>query len=193
MGALEPARGAHVQHVVAHDQVGGLDQLDAHLARQERVLEVRRVGRPGRPHDDRRLALRRRRHRAQRAQQQLRVVVDRAHAVGGEQLGHEPRHRRAVLEHVGDARGDAHVVLDHLPRAVAVAHEVAAGDVRVDAARRADAVNGAREVRAGGHQPPRHEALAHDLARVVDVVDEVVERADALREAALDVAPFLAR
>ncbi len=76
-------------------------------------------------------------------------------------------------------------------RAVAVAHEVAAGDVGVDAARRADAVHGAREVRAGGDQAPRHEALADDLAGVVDVVDEVVERADALREAALDVAPFL--
>ena len=73
-----------------------------------------------------------------------------------------------------------------------MAHEVAAGDVRVDAARRADAVDGAGEVRAGGDQPPGHEALADDLARVVDVVDEVVQRADALREAALDRAPFLA-
>ena len=87
---------------------------------------------------------------------------------------------------------DPHVVLDHLPAAVAVAHEVAAGDVRVDAAGRADAVHGAGEVRAGRDQPPRHEPLADDLARVVDVVDEVVERADPLREAALDRTPFLA-
>ncbi len=87
MRALEPAGRAHVQDVVAHDEVGGLDQLDAHLAREEGVLEVGGVGGPRRPHDDRRLALRRRRDRAQRVQQQLRVVVDRAHAVGGEQLG----------------------------------------------------------------------------------------------------------
>ncbi len=73
-----------------------------------------------------------------------------------------------------------------------MAHEVAARDVRVDAARRADAVHGAGEVRAGGDQPPGHDPLADDLARVVDVVDEVVQRADALREAALDRAPFLA-
>ena len=152
----------------------------------------RRVGGPGRPHDDGRLALCGGRDGAQRAEQQLRVVIDAAHAVGGEQLGHQARHRGAVLEHVGDAGRDAHVVLDHLPAPVAVAHEIAAGDVRVDAAGRADAVHGARELRAADDQPPRHDPLAHDLARVVDVIDERVQRADALCEAALDRAPFLA-
>src|SRR5450759_3790392 len=56
---------------------------------------------------------------------------------------------------------------------------------------RPDAMHGAREVRARDDQPPVHEAHAHDLARVVDVVDKVVQRADALGQAALDVAPFL--
>ena len=65
--------------------------------------------------------------------------------------------------------------------------------MRVDAARRADAVHDAREVAARDDQPPRHDALADDLARVVDVVDEGVERADALREAALDRDPLLGR
>jgi hypothetical protein len=73
-----------------------------------------------------------------------------------------------------------------------VAHEVAAGDVAVDAAGRADPVHRAREVRAAGDERPRHDPLPHDLAPVVDVVDEVVERADPLREPALDVAPLLA-
>ena len=73
-----------------------------------------------------------------------------------------------------------------------MAHQIAAGDVRVDAARRADPVDRPREVRAGGHEPPRHEALADDLARVVDVVDERVQRADPLCQSALDAAPFLA-
>ena len=71
-------------------------------------------------------------------------------------------------------------------RAVGVAHEVAAGDVAVDAARRADAVRGAREV--GRETTSSHGTMpvVDDLAPVVDVVDEVVQRADALREAALD-------
>ena len=120
-------------------------------------------------------------------------MVDGAHAVLGEELGHQARHRHAVLEHVGDARRRADVVLEHPPRAVGVAHEVAAGDVRVDAARRADAVHDAGEVAARDDQAPRHDAGAHDLARVVDVVDERVERADALRQPALDRDPLVGR
>ena len=38
--ALQAARRAHVEHVVADDEVGRLDELDAHLAGEERVLEV---------------------------------------------------------------------------------------------------------------------------------------------------------
>jgi hypothetical protein len=72
-----------------------------------------------------------------------------------------------------------------------VAHEVAAGHVGVDPTRRADAVDRAREVRARRNQPPGHEALADDLAGVVDVIDEVVQRADPLGQAALYVSPFL--
>ena len=83
-----------------------------------------------------------------------------------------------------DRRAD--VVLEHLPGAVAVAHEVAAGDVAVDAAGRADAVRGAGERGPRDDELPRHLAVVDDLARVVDVVDEVVERADPLRQAALD-------
>ena len=120
-------------------------------------------------------------------------MVDRAHAVVVEQLGEQSRHRDAVLQHVGDARRHADVVLEDLPGPVAVADEVAAGDVRVDAARRADAVHGAREVRARHDELPGHEARTHDLPRVVGVVDERVQRPDALCEAALDDPPVRGR
>ena len=146
--ALQAVGRAHVDDVVADDEVGRLDELDAHLAREEGVLEVGRVQRARRPDDDRRLALGGGRDGAQRGEQQLRVVVDRPHAVLVEEAGQQARHRDAVLEHVGDPRRRADVVLEHLPRAVGVAHEVAAGDVAVDAAGRADAVRGAREVAA---------------------------------------------
>jgi len=99
----------------------------------------------------------------------------------------------AVLEHVRDPARRADVVLEHLPAAVAVADEIAAGDVAVDAARRADAVRGAGEARAGDDQLPRDEPVVDDLAPVVDVVDERVERPDALGEAALDRRPLAGR
>jgi hypothetical protein len=42
----------------------------------------------------------------------------------------------------------------------------------------------------GDDQLPRHDAVVHDLAPVVDVVDEAVQRPDALGEAALDLRPL---
>jgi hypothetical protein len=48
--ALQPARRAHEQRLVLDDEIAPLDELDAHLARQERVLEVRRVVHAGREH-----------------------------------------------------------------------------------------------------------------------------------------------
>src|SRR3984957_14535396 len=61
----------------------------------------------------------------------------------------------------------------------------------IDAAGRPDAVHCSCEVWTAGDQTPGHKPLAHDLARVVNVIDEVVERPDALGQAALDGAPFL--
>ena len=118
-------------------------------------------------------------------------MVDRAHVVGGEQAGQQPRHGDPVLEHVGDPARRADVVLEHLPRAVGVADEVAARDVAVDAARGPDAVGGAGELRPRDDQRPRHDAVVDDLAPVVDVVDEAVQRADPLREPALYRAPLV--
>ena len=154
------------------------------------MLEVGAVRRPRRPHDHGRVAVRRRRDLAQGAEQQLRVVVDRAHAVAGEQLRRQPGHRQPVLEHVGDPRRRAAVVLEHPPAAVGVADQVTAGDVAVDAARRAHAVHGAPKLRRAEDQLPGHDPLADDLAPVVDVVDERVQRPQPLRQPALDRLPL---
>jgi hypothetical protein len=155
------------------------------------VLEVGRVEAAGRPDDHGRLAVDRRRHRLEGLQQQARVVADRADAMTGEQLRHQPRHRDAVLEDVGDARGGAHVVLQDAPDPVAAPYEVAPGHVGVDAARRADAVHGAGERRSADDQRPRHDAGPDDLPGVVDVVDEGIERADPLSQTALDHGPLI--
>jgi hypothetical protein len=50
--ALVALRGAHVDEVVAAEQVAALDQLDAHLPGQQRVLEVGGVEDTGGQHDD---------------------------------------------------------------------------------------------------------------------------------------------
>ena len=84
----------------------------------------------------------------------------------------------------------AHVVLEHAPASVAAAHEVAAGDVAVDAAGGADSVHGPREAGAADDQRPRHDPGADDLVGVIDVVDERVQRPDPLCEPALDRRPL---
>ena len=53
---LVTRRRAHEDAVVAAHEVATFDQLDAHLAGEERVLEVRRVVHAGREHDDVRFA-----------------------------------------------------------------------------------------------------------------------------------------
>ena len=147
---------AHEDDVVARDEVAALDELDAHLAGEEGVLEVRRIVDARREHDDRRIGTGvRRRRGSQRRQEPLGVVRDRADAVAREQLGEDPRHRAAVLDDVGAPRRDADVVLEHPELPVAVADEIDAGDVDADVVRCLDAEAGALEVAGGDDDAPR--------------------------------------
>ena len=73
---LEAARGAHQDPPVLDHEIASLDQLDAHLAGEEDMLEVGRVEDPGCQHDDHRLAGRRRRQLPEGAQQRRAVMVD---------------------------------------------------------------------------------------------------------------------
>jgi hypothetical protein len=84
------------------------------------VLEVRAVVHAGRQHDDGRIVDRRRRDRAQRLEQEVGIVRHRRDAVAAEQLGKQPHHHLAVLEHVRDAARHAQVVLEDVVAAAAV-------------------------------------------------------------------------
>ena len=184
------ARGrAHEHAVVAADEVATLDQLDTHLAGEERVLEVRRVVHAGREHDDVRVRDAGGRGRAQRLEQLGRIVGNRAHAVRREQLGEHVRHRPPVLDDVRDARRRAHVVLEHAEPAFAVADEVDAGNVHAHPARRLDARDRAVEVLRRDDEAAGHDPVAQDLAGAVDVGEEPLEREHPLRDAPLDRSP----
>ena len=74
---LESRGGAHRHDVVVDDQVAALDQLDAHLGREEDVLEVGGVvDARGEHHDGGVVAGRRRADSLQRLEQRPAVVVD---------------------------------------------------------------------------------------------------------------------
>ena len=170
-----------------------LDQLDAHLVGQERVLEIGRVEAAGRQHRERRRGLEIvRSDRCERLAQQLRIVLDRPHLDLLEQLGKELHHRLAVLEHVGHARWRARIVLEHEEFVLAGAHDVDADDVGVDAGRRANPDHLGQEGLVAGDQLLRDAARAQDFLAMVDVVQEGIERLDALLDALREPAPFRA-
>jgi hypothetical protein len=192
---LQAACGAHVDDVLVDHEVATFDELDAHLACEERMLEVRAVVHAGREHRDRGAVARgRRRHVAQRAQQCAAVVIDRAHALGTERGRQDLHHRRAVLEHVADAARVADVVLEHAVDAVAVTYEIDAGDEAARTVRHRDVDRFAFEAGGRRDQPARDDAVVdRRLLTDVDVVEEAVQRSDPLREAAFDDGPLVRR
>jgi hypothetical protein len=133
------------------------------------------------------------RHAAQRLQQEVGVVVHRADALVGEELGEEPHHHLAVLEHVRHPGWRAQVVLEHVVLAVRMPHEVHSGDVRVDAAGNIDAHHLAAELRVVLDLLRGDLAGLDDLLAVVDVVQEPVQRLDALLEPPREQLPLVAR
>ena len=77
-------------------------------------------------------------------------MIDRQHLAGLKGVGEGARHHQAVLEHVGNAAGRAHVVFQHQNSpGLGIAHQVDAADVRVNAARHLEADHFAPEVLAG--------------------------------------------
>ena len=131
-----------------------------------------------------------RRHEAEGLEQQGRVVLDRPHRVGAEELGEHAAQEIAVLQHVGDPARDAAVVLEDEVLAPVVADDVGADHVGEDLPGRdhpeeLPLVLLAREDEIRGHDP-----VLDALLVLVDVGEEEVQRGDALDEAVLEALPL---
>ena len=176
--------------VVLDDQVVALDEEHAHLAGEERVLEVGGVRHAGREDDHHGLVRPPRRRVEQRAEEEVRIVLDPTDRVGGEELREDAAQDVAVLEHVGDAGRTAAVVLEDHVFTVAVADDIGAHDVGVDALGRDHAEELALVFLAGEHELGRHDPVLEAALVLVDVEDEEVQRGDALNEAGLDPLPL---
>ena len=146
---------------------------------------------PGREQDDVRFGPAFGRQRAQRGQQQLRVVLDGPHAIAVEELRKGALHDAAVGEHVAHAGGHAQVVFQHHELAVVEAEQVGADHRNVDVARHLHAAHLAAKVLAAIDQVARDDAVVEDFGFGVDIAEEEIERGDALGEAALDAVPLL--
>ena len=131
-----------------------------------------------------------RRHLAQVVQQQVGVVRHRGHARAAEHLGHQPHRHLAVLQHVRHARGHAQVVLQHVELAGVGAHDVDARHVAVDVLGHGHVLHLGAVLGVEEHLLGRHDARAHDVVVVVDVVDEHVQRAHALLQPLVQPPPL---
>ncbi|MGY4287658.1 hypothetical protein ACVWXO_006878 [Bradyrhizobium sp. LM2.7] len=183
---FQPLGRPHEHFVVLDDEVTPLHQFDAELVGEEGVLVIGRVVHAGREQGDRRLARGAlRRHRAQGREQLVRIALHRRHSVAGEQVRKQPHHDLAVFQHVGHAGRRACVVLEHDEVLGVDPDDVDAGDVHVDVVRHLLAVHLGTEHRVLEDQIVGHDLGAQDVAAVIDVAQEHVERAHALFQALL--------
>ena len=186
---LEALGGPHHHPAAAALEVATLDQLDAHGAREEGVLEVRAVVDTGRQHHDRRVGDAGGCRGPQCGEQPLRVRRDGTDPVLRDGLGQRRGDRPAVGHDVGDAGRHPHVVLEHPELALVVADQVDPGDVHAHPVRGADVGRGAvvvgrrRDHLAGDHAVEEH------LPGVVHVGQEQLERLHPLLDAAVDRGP----
>jgi hypothetical protein len=147
------------------------------------MFEVGAVVRPWGHHDDRGFALGAGRgERAQAAQKLLAVVIDGGHVGLGKNLGEEPHHDRAVLQHVGDPRGRAQIVFKNVEYVLLDANDVDACNMDVHIAGQVHALHFrtkeriAQKMRLGNH------TRANYFLRMIDVVKKEIESLHPLHE-----------
>ncbi len=134
-----------------------------------------------------------RRDRAQRGQQFIGVVLDRRHAVPRKQVRKQPHHDLAVFQHVGDAGRRACIVLQHVEFFRVDPDDIDAGDVHIDVMRHILPVHLGAEHGILVDQVFRDDAGAQDVARMINVAEEQVQRLDALLQAGFEDGPFPGR
>ena len=191
---LQPLRGAHEDLVVLHHQIGALHQFDAELVGKERMLVIGRIVLARRQQHHHWLRPRRGwRDRAQRSQQRVGIVLDRRDAMLGEQVGCQPHHHLAVLQHVGDARRRARIVLQHIELVGVDPDDVDARDMDIDVVRHPPPRHLRPEAGIAEHEVARDQPRLENFARAIDVGEEKVERLHALDQPRFEPRPLGAR
>ena len=168
--ALRPFGRAHIDDIVAYQQIAAFDEFDAELIGQKGMFVIGRIILAGREQHDRRLGTRRmRRDGAQRGEQSVRIILDRRDPMFGEEIGRQPHHHLAVLQHVGDAGRGAQIVFEHIEIVFVDADDVDAGDMDIDVVRDAPAGHFGLVIRIAEHNVGRHDAALDDLLRAINV------------------------
>ena len=126
----------------------------------------------------------------QGVEEQARVVLDRPHLIGGEELREHSIEQGAVLQDVGDAARHAAIILEDEVPSLAVADDVGADHVGEDPARRNHVQELALVFLAREHDLGRHDAVLEALLTLIYVEDEEVQGRDPLDQPGLQAFPL---
>ena len=155
---IEAAQRFQEDVVVAHQEVGSLDQHVAQVAGEIRLLEIRFVVRAGREHHDAARVLmaghkvrERVLHVAEESGQAMNVIV-------AEGFGQDARRGQAVRQRVARPGGNLCAVGNHPPLSVRRTREVGGVEMQKRVRRRTDAVARAQKIRLGEHECRRKPA-----------------------------------
>ncbi len=191
--ALQARERLQVDVVAAHGEVVPLDERQAEMTREVRVLEVRLVERAGRQHDGERRLVRRGWRQQPIAQAGEERADERPHLISPSELGKDARDDLPVLERIARTGRRLRAIAEHPPAPVGRAREIDGVDVQPRAAGRAARRGRPQEVRMTERQLRRNDALREQLLRAVEIGEQRIEQLRPLRDARLDPPPLARR
>ena len=181
MHRLQAFRRAHEHPRVAHQQVAALDNFNAHLPREIRVLEIRRVVGARREQHHRRIGHAGGRDVMQHPQQFARIILHRPHADAFEHLRKRALHRAPVFQHVAHAARTTAIVFQHEIIAFVIADQIRAANVDVNILRHVEVHELAPEMFSRQNVKRRDDAVLQNFLLVIKIVQKQIQRRDALR------------
>src|SRR5262249_49754793 len=117
---------------------------------------------------------------AQRREQRLRVMVNRAHTVVTKQRGKNLLQYLAVSQHVRDATRHTEILFQNRKATIRQAHQICSADADVDSIRQRKPAHLAPEMAAAINQLARNDAVRQYSALMVNIFQKKVQGRDSL-------------
>ncbi len=186
---FQTGNGLEIDGVIQHEQVAALHERDAHAPGEKAVFGIHRAaGAGGKQHHGRVGIVGKRAEQFENVHRRLRNGVNGKIL---ETLWDHPGQSAPVLDHVGNARRVAEVVMFHREVAIGQAADGQAAQVQISATGRREARGGTLIAGAAENGLDRQFAGAEDFLWAVDVAQKHLKGSQALANAFLRGAPIL--
>ncbi len=178
---LQPGDGADVNAVAADREVVALDQQEAEIARQRRVLKIGLAEIAGRQQPDARFVA-----VGAGAQTVAERLEERRDALDIHRLvqrGKGARQHQAVFQRIARARRRLRPVAEHPPAAVGTAANIGGVQIEIAAAGRLDPAHRAQIFGTACDRGRRHRAVGNQAALAIEIAEHHLEQLRALHDA----------